>query len=287
MRTRFHRKSKGMVLLGTMFGAVLVFPRPAAALFGFGDIVFDPSSYATLGHIWEQDISNYAKIVETVTQLERIYTNGLQTYNLAHAMSQSFSGANKAEWATIAQMAVADYTRDQYGESRMWSSAVNGNPNQVGAAWQMATLALDNGTYLASQTPGASPGLARLASIEAIDGSSTKCLATISQYRGNLLTNQLGPILKLAIARADGTAATNSEIQQLNIVAAQHEQSNNELYAQGQINACLVEQQILSNKMVRDNQVEALNTYAKVTSLYASKPTMPTGFSASLAADIQ
>ena len=287
MKLQLNRRGKGLLLLGIIFGGVLIFPRPATALFGFGDIVFDPSSYATLGHIWEQDISNYSKLVETVTQLERIYANGLQTYNLAHAMSQSFGGANKAQWSTIAQMAVADYTRDQYGESRMWSSAVSGNPNQVGAAWQMATLALDNGTYLASQTPGASSGLARLASIEAIDGSATKCLATISQYRGNTLANQLGPILKLAIARADGTAATNSEIQQLNILAAQHEQGNNELYAQGQINACLVEQQILANKMARDNQVDALNTYAKVTSLYASNPTLPTGFSGSLAADIQ
>ena len=279
--------SKGLVLLATMLAAVMVFARPAVALLGFGDIVFDPSSYATLGHIWQQDISNYAKIVETVTQLERIYANGIQMYNLANAMSKSFSGPNKAEWATIAQMTVADYTRDQYGENSMWPSAVSGNPKQVGAAWQMATLALTNGTYLATQTPGASLGLAHLASIEAIDGSSQKCLATISQYRSNSLANRLGPILKLAIARADGTAATNSEIQQLNILAAQHEQSNNELYAQGQIDACLVEQQILANKIQRDNQVEALNTYAKVASLYATTPTMPTGFSVSLAADIQ
>lgn len=287
MKIQFNRRSKGLVLLGTILAVVIAFPQPAAALFGFGDIVFDPSSYATLGHIWKQDISNYAKIVETVTQLERIYANGIQVYNLAHAMSQSFSGANKAQWATIAQTAVADYTRDQYGENTMWSSAVSGNPNQVGAAWQMATLALNNGTYLATQTPGASPGLARLASIEALDGSSIKCLATISEYRGNSLANQLGPILKLAMARADGSAATNSEIQQLNILAAQNEQGNNELSAQGQIDACLVEQQILANKMQRDNQVQALNTYAKVASLYASNPTMPAGFSGSLAADIQ
>ena len=287
MKIQFHRQSKGLVLLAGVLPVLFAFPRPASALFGFGDIVFDPSSYATLGHIWEQDVSNYAKIVETVTQLERIYANGIQMYNLANAMSRSFSGPNKTEWATIAQMAVADYTRDQYGENSMWSGAVSGNPNQVRAAWQLATVALNNGIYLATQTPGASPGLARLASIEAIDGSSQKCLATISQYRGNSLANQLGPILKLAIARADGTATTNSEIQQLNLLAAQHEQGNNELYAQGQVNACLVEQQILANKIQRDNQVEALNTYAKVTSLYASKATMPTGFSASLAADIR
>ena len=204
----------------------MLFPQHAHALFGFGDIVFDPTSYATLGHIWTQDISNYAKLIETVTQLEKIYANGMQVYNLSLAMSKSFNGANKAQWAALAQMAVTDYTQDKYGENRTWSSAVSGNPSQVPSAWQQSTIALNNGINLTGETIGQSPALARLASIEAMDGSSTKCLSTISQYRGNSLVNQLGPILKLAIARADGSAATNSEVQQLNILAAEHEQGN-------------------------------------------------------------
>lgn len=254
-----------------LLGLGLLFPSPAAALFGLGDIVFDPTSYATLGHIWTQDISNYAKLIQTVTQLEKIYANGMQMYTLGRAMSQSFNGANKAQWATLAQMAVADFTQDRYGENRGWSQAVSGNPSQVPSAWQQSTVALSNGINLIGQTIGQSPALARLASIEAVDGSSTKCLATISQYRGNSLANQLGPILKLAIARADGSSATNSDIEQLNILALEQQQGNTESRAQGQINACLVEQQVLANKIQRDTFAENLNFQAQYQQYVATE----------------
>jgi type IV secretion system protein TrbJ len=242
-----------------LFGLALLLPRPAAAIFGFGDIVFDPTSYATLGHIWGQDISNYAKLIQSVQQLEKIYGNAVQVYDLSRAMSQSFSGGNKRQWIALAQTGLADYTHDKYGENQVWSEAVSGNPSQVPNAWQQSTVALNAGLNLAGQTVGQSPALARLASIEAMDGSSTKCLATVSQYRGNSLANQLGPILKLAIARADGHSDTNGEVQQLNILAAEHEQGNTESRAQGQIDACLVEQQILANKIQRDTFAENLN----------------------------
>ncbi len=260
-----------LVSVAGLLALNLLFPSRAAALFGFGDIVFDPTSYATLGHIWSQDISNYAKLIETVTQLEKIYANGMQMYNLGVAMSKSFNGANKAQWAAVAQLAVNDYTQDKYGESRAWSQAVSGSPSQVPNAWQQSTIALSNGINLTGQTVGQSPALARLASIEALDGSSTKCLSTISQYRGNSLVNQLGPILKLAIARADGTSATNSQIQQLNILAAEHEQGNTESRALGQINACLVEQQVLANKIQRDAMTEDMNFRSQYHGYVASE----------------
>jgi hypothetical protein len=275
MKQRFLFFFKGAAYTtATLIALTLAIPERAKAILGFGDIVFDPSSYATLGHIWSQDVSNYTKLLETVTQLERIYASGLQMYNLSLAMSQSFNGAHKGEWITLAQMAVSDYTQDKYGENRSWSSAVSGNPSQVPNAWQMATVALNNGTYLAGQTPGHSAELARLASMEALDGSSTKCLSTISQYRGNSLVNQLGPILKLEIARAEGTAATNSEIQQLNILAAEHEQGNTESRAQGAINACLVEQQILANKIQRDAIANDLNFATQADQYFASEGPM-------------
>jgi hypothetical protein len=283
MRKRVLTYARNAVFgVAGLTGVGLLFPQHAHALFGFGDIVFDPTSYATLGHIWTQDISNYAKLIETVTQLEKIYANGMQVYNLSLAMSKSFNGANKAQWAALAQMAVTDYTQDKYGENRTWSSAVSGNPSQVPSAWQKSTIALNNGINLTGETIGQSPALARLASIEAMDGSSTKCLSTISQYRGNSLVNQLGPILKLAIARADGSAATNSEVQQLNILAAEHEQGNTETRAQGQINACLVEQQVLANKIQRDSIAENVNFVADYQQYVASEGPQWGGAAASL-----
>lgn len=276
------QRSKPITIATTILLLIALAPTPGYALFGIGDIVFDPTSYATLGHIWEQDISNASKLVQTVVQLEKIYANGMQVYNLGVAMAKSFSGPNKAQWAAVAQMAVTDYTLDHYGEMRGWPNAVSGNPAQVPGVWKQATLAVDNGLNLAMETTGRSSSLARLASIEALDGSSQKCLATISQYRGNSLANTLGPILRLAIARADGTAATNSQIQQLNILAAEHEQGNTEIRAQGQIDACLVEQQILANKMQRDNQAEALNMRSGFDQTVSTTAMMPGNMAATI-----
>lgn len=285
MKVQFQKKRDGLIAAATIVSVAFLTPIEGYAQ--FGGIVHDPINAVALGHIWSQDISNYAKLIETITRLEKIYANGMQMYQLGTAMSHSFSGAHKADWIAVAQMGVDDYTRDRYGESRTWSGAVNGNPSNVPVAWQLSTVALGEAAHLSTEQPGQSGALARLASVEAMDGSATKCLQTISQYRGNSLANQLGPILKLAIARADGTAATNSHIEQMNILAAEHEQGNTEARAQGAINACLVEQQILTNKVTRDNQAEAINLFAKVSSLYASNPTMLKGMASTMRADIQ
>jgi hypothetical protein len=268
-----------IVLAGSLFFTTA---RPAMAIFGFGDVVFDPTAYATLGHIWSQDISNYAKMAQTVMQLEKIYASGMQMYTLGRAMSQSFDGAHKAEWASVAQMGMLDYTQDKYGENSNWAKAISGAPSQVPGAWQRSTLALNGRMDLSSEAIGHSPSLASLSTVEAMDGSSQKCLATISQYRGNSLANQFGPILKLAIARADGTSKTNSQVQQLNILAAQQEQGNTETRAHGQIDACLVEQQVLANKTNRDALVQHMNVQAQAKNYYTTEGSGDGGYVASL-----
>lgn len=280
MKITLSRREKGVGILALALAAALAVPAPVYAVFGVEDTV-EPgplwnvwltNQQTAFNGIWAQNISTFAKTVESVVQLEKIYAQGLQAYNLATALSHSFSGPNKAQWITVAQMAVQDVTRDQYGENTAWSSTLNGNPNQAAMAWKMSTVALNQGINLAQETPGQSAALARLASIEAMDGASTGCLQTLGAYHGNALANALGPVLKLAIARMDGSAETNSEIEQLNLVNAHQGQLVNEMMAQGQINSCMAQQMMLANKIQRDNQVEALNTYTQMQSNVAANP---------------
>ena len=49
--SHFRPSQKLLVFGFVIAAAVLLLPSPAAALFGLGDIVFDPTSYATLGKI--------------------------------------------------------------------------------------------------------------------------------------------------------------------------------------------------------------------------------------------
>ncbi len=86
------------LLLG--IGYLAINPQPMYAIFGMGDIVFDPSSWTNLGHIWSQDISNGAKLIQTYNQTVKIVQNGLQMYSLAMQMSRRVQ--DKGVWKMAA-----------------------------------------------------------------------------------------------------------------------------------------------------------------------------------------
>jgi hypothetical protein len=262
--------NKRAILAGVLAALLLVFVQPARAIFGFGDIVFDPSSYATLGKIFTSDATLLQKTILTYNETVKIYTNALQSYNLAMAMSQHFSHPQKAAWMTVAQTAANDYTRNAYGETVMWPQMMNGRPALAPAAWANATLPVTHRSYLSGEVPGSSALLAHLASIEAQDGSSTKCLSTIAQYRANAALNATAAA-NLQTAQTDDTTATNSSVEQANLLNAGQGQANNEQRAQGAMQTCLVEQQILANKAQRDALADHLSLLGATSEYYATE----------------
>jgi hypothetical protein len=247
------------------FGSLALLPAALLAQFGFS-VVSDPTQEA---HSWSQLMNDIQKIKLATNTYQQITA----AYNLAMAAAQYIPGTRKYTFETLAQMAMQDYTRDMQGENKQWSAVLNGNASQAGGAWQEATVGLNAGLSMPDETPGHSQILARLASIEAVDGASTGCLQTVGQYHSNSITNALGPILKLAIARIDGTANTNSQVEQLNLLNAHQGQANNELLAQGQINSCIAQQLTLTNKIQRDNMAETMNFSDDVTFAQNTQPT--------------
>jgi len=266
-KVRQFEASKKAIFFGlAAVAALLLLPSPAAALFGLGDIVFDPTSYATLGKIWSSDAGTLTKVAEEVTQLEKIYTNAVQTYNQAMAMARSISHASRMNWLTVGITAVEDATANKYGETANWAALVNGNPGLASAAWKNATLSVtdDTGTFLSHEALGSSANLTNLASIEALDGSATKCLSEIAEYRTAAQTNSLA-IGQLQSADDDDGDETNSEIEQLNLVNAAQAAALHEQQSQGALHACLVEQQILANTWQRNAASETMNSYGAAT----------------------
>ena len=249
-------------------------PNPAAAIFGLGDVVFDPTSYATLGKIWASDASTLTKVTEEVTQLDKIYASGVQLYDQAMAMAQRISHLNRMNWLTIGITGVADATENKYGESANWAALVNGNPGLASSAWKSATLAMNtaSNSFLSSESVGNSGHLANLASLEAADGSSTKCLSEIAEYRTASLTNSLA-VDKLQTADDDDGDDMNSEIEQLNLVNAAQSAGLHEQQSQGMLHACLVEQQVLSNTWQRNAAAEVINTYGTAAAARQSNAT--------------
>lgn len=244
-------------------GAVLVLaPFPAAALFGLGDIVFDPTSYATLGKIWSSDASTYAKVTEEVAQLGKIYAQGMAMYNQALAMAKRIQSLHRLGWKTVETAFVADETQNRYGETANWPITVNGSPTWAKSAWKTGTLMLNGDTdaFLRTERLGSSGTLAQLASIEEQDGSASKCLATIAEYRNAVSQNE-SAIDSLQADDESDSDDDNSEIAQLNLVNGAQAAGLHEQRSQGALHACLVEQNIISNSWQRNAAAESMNIF--------------------------
>lgn len=265
------KKAKGFgILAGGLVLLLAVQPIRGGLIPGIPDLVFDPSSFATLGTIASSNASMAAKMIEEYNQLIKIYTTNMNMYNQAMFMAQRISHPQRAMWMTLAQQRVNDYTRNQYGETAQWPMMLNGQPSWAGSAWSSSTLSMRANPNLSMETVGSSAALAHVATVEAIDGSSQKCLATIAQYRASAQANATAYVA-LQNSQLDDTDGTNSEVQQLNLINASQAQAMNEARSQGEVHACLVEQQVLANKAQRDESVAHMNFVADSEKYAASE----------------
>ena len=276
--------SSRLTKLGIIALLVIGLPLQSIAQFGLPSIVYDPSSYATLGHIWNEDISTGAKILQEYNEVVKLYTTSMMQYQLAEQMARQMQ--NRSGWLTTATLMTNRITQNKYGETVNWSAAMNGQWTQAGTAYNNATTRLSPSINLSNETLGSSYHLSNLASVETIDASNTACLQAVSQYRANQQANQPAAT-SLSSVEVDEGSGSNTEIAQLNQLNAANEQQRAEAESRGTLQACLVEQQALANTIQRNNQVEALNMYAAIQQKQAANPMQLSNVSTSLGATIQ
>jgi type IV secretion system protein TrbJ len=236
IQLRKHRKwfIAGVALLATA--------TPGFALFGMGDIVFDPQSYASL--------------VQQLTMIRTQY-NMLKN-NIAHF---SF----KQQWQTTLHALENVNVANMFGETAGIKIALNSNsPSTSATAWKTATVSMNSGTnsYLASQSLG-SARISQLAMIETSDGISPDCLTAVGQYRTNRTENSTANSTLLS-DQFDSSDSTNTEVQQLNLLNAAEAQKLSEMQAQGSLHTCIAGQMTVANMERRNAAVEDLNTAAFV-----------------------
>lgn len=241
---RQHRKYviAGVLVVGTA--------TTSFAQFGLPSLVFDPSSYG-----------------ELVTQATTAYTQ-LQTIknNLTHF---SF----KQLWQTTQTQMKQANVRNLFGETNGLNPALNTNsPTAADMAWNNATVPVNNATnaYLAGQNPG-SAQLSQLAMIEASDSVSPDCLNAVGAYRA-ARTSDATAEAALQQQQLDGGDATNTEIEQLNLLNASQAQHMVELQSQGVLHACLASQMAIANMQQRNAAADDLNTAAFVKQQQAANP---------------
>ena len=234
---RNHRK---YLLAG---GLLLATATPSFALFGIGDIVFDPTSYASL--------------VSQLTTLETQYT--MLKNNIEHF---SF----KQQWQTTLNQLKTANVANMFGETAGINIALNSNsPSASLTGWKTATVPVNSSTstYLAGQTVGNSTQLSQLAMIEMADSVSPDCLTAVGQYRATRSQDQTANG-SLSLQQFDTTAATNSEVQQLNLLNAAEAQKLTEMQSQGTMQVCLASQMTVANMQQRNAAAADLNTAAAV-----------------------
>jgi hypothetical protein len=217
---------------------VLLTTPPSFALFGVGDIVFDPTSYASL--------------VQQLTTIQMQY-NMLKN-NITH-----FS--LKQQWQTALHSLENVNVANLFGETASFSIALNSySPAASSTAWHAATVSVNPNAsyYLQAQTLG-SARMSQIAMIETSDSISPDCLTSVGQYRGARTQNSSANSSLLS-AQFDDSDATNSEVQQLNLLNAAEAQKLAEMQSQGGLQTCVASQMTVANMERRNAAVEDLNT---------------------------
>lgn len=229
-------------------GLLLVTATPSFALFGLGDIVFDPTSYASL-----------------ISQLTTLQTQYMMLKNNIEHFSF------KQQWQTTLQSLENVNVHDTFGETSGMTTALNSNsPSASTAGWTAATVPVssDLASYAGSLTPG-SPQMAQLAMVEMSDAVSPDCLTAVGQYRAARAQNT-DASNSLAANQLDTSTGTNSEVQQLNLLNAAEAQKMTEMQAQGTMQACLAAQTAVANMQQRNAAAADLNTAVFVQSQHAT-----------------
>jgi hypothetical protein len=244
-----------------IIGGTLLFctATPSFAIFGLGDIVFDPTSYASL----VSQLSTLTKMYTTASGQYTSFKNNIVNFSL------------KTQWQTALNSMKNVQVRNTYGETNGMTAALDQNSTTAATtAWTNSGEALSSNTnnYLAGQSAGNSSRLTQLAIVETSDTVSPDCLNAVGSYRAaraasatataNLQANQL-----------DGTSGTNSEVQQLNLVNAAQAQQLNEQQAQGALHACIAQQMTVQNMQQRSAMAHDLNLAADVQAQRAANPT--------------
>jgi hypothetical protein len=267
------KKKKWMIAVPLLLGIgyLAVNPQPIYALWGFGDIVFDPDSYATLGDIWSTGLSTGTKIAQTYNQTVQIVQNGLQMYSLGMQMAQRIQ--NKSVWATAAFAVGNEITQTHYNESVNFSAVMNGDVLNAGRAWQQSTYFGGNAGYLGNATGANSSRMANFATIQMMDQSSERCAQILANYKQTQDSNALAE-QGLKQDTFDQSDAKNSMVAALNVLTGGHFQLQNQTKANGNVQACLAEQQTLQAKVQRDNLAAEQNWYASIATAKASSPVL-------------
>jgi hypothetical protein len=263
------RGRKLLVPAGLALVVLCAAPKPAPAIFGLGDIVYDPA--------------NWAKAVEELQQDIKLVEQGIQTYNLFESELRMLK---ERPWETVAtslnnihipsSVSVdnaddSDADDDDGGEADGIGVAVNGN-GDAQSAWQRAMMRMQHVTDVTSRVLSrTSSVLANNAGIKMTDGFAADALHAVGDFRAHQ------PMLAVALAtlqRAEQSLdpQDNTPVAQQNITNGMLMQQIKLQQSATSILAVIAEQLTAANSWQRNGAAEATNIQNQAINARSSNP---------------
>jgi hypothetical protein len=231
------------VLAGLVVAAV-----PMLAVFGFGDLVFDPTN----------ELHFLKQIEQQVTQIEQAVTQVRRTEDiLAHHRYQAIFIPDKSRWATITPPWGEMSATDTYGNNGGFLGAVNYGSNAFGGYSRVVERL---GVYgQVARIPGAGRVMQRYSQIELAIGAVQRAIQAMGTYRGAAPLRQAvysdlqSRILSEEPANNTQIAVLNQGVTAQHLTLQSHEATNDLLVA-------MLEQQTTDAAMRQQAVIERTNT---------------------------
>jgi len=228
----------------------------AWAVFGIGDIVYDPVAVANLVRQFHQMEQEYVQLVAT-------YETVRGQYNQMIFMAKMVPTELRGRYRTLATPWRNSAATDTYGSIASWTAAVNSGIG-VQDGYQLATQQLNayGAAFSKIPTEQLDRVKANYATVELTDGANQNTIDLLGRLRAN------APQVAVAIKNLETDTLSsdpnlNSEIAVLNkinaanLVALRNGQDTNQLLV------ALAEGQLVDAKRKRDAEANAINEHIR------------------------
>ncbi|HYK49585.1 MAG TPA: hypothetical protein VEU94_07655, partial [Terriglobales bacterium] len=234
--------------------SVAVSTPAAFAILGLGDIVFDPT--------------NFGKLVEQLTQMERQYAQMVQTYQVVTAqynqmiwMAKMVPANLRAHYRALVTPWHNSTATNTYGTTGGWIAAIN-TGNDVPGGYHEAIQQLNPYGAALGNIPADQLDRVKTsyATVELTDGANQSGMDLVGRLRAN------APDVENSIQNLEDDSLStdpdlNTEVSVLNkinaanVLALRNSQDTNKLLV------TLAEQQIIEAKRKRDAEATAINSH--------------------------
>jgi type IV secretion system protein TrbJ len=259
LKSPFPSKRSTLIAVCLTLSLLLVIPTCAYAIFGIGDIVYDPS--------------NFAEAVEEVAQDIQLVRQAIQTYDLLKSELQMISSR---PWQTLAtaldSIDIQDLGPGASAAAQAIATAVNG-VSDARAAWSNATLSMPIDVVNAALSPALKNTSAPAATtaVQMTDAFATDALRTIGLFRKNEPT-LMTAIANLQMAQESTDPDDNTPVAQQNLTNGILLQLLKLQQSAASLHAVVTEQLAAANSWQRNTAAEAITMQSGAISFRTSAP---------------